>query len=298
MTTTRSICLTIALALPVCTIPVAPQSARAAPTPQELQQAEALATEGKLYFRTKQFDKAAELFMKAYVKGRSASLVYNAARAYEEAGKLKQAIATFEHYQTLAADDPKGRSAAAGRVAALKVRQAELDAQAKRARDAEAAENARKAAAAAAAAQRREQQADRDAKAAAAQPKPQAGAAPSPTVRAAAPQPFPVWRSVAAGGLVLASVGAYVAAVGAATELPAEEVVDDATKQKYLTNQDRASTWRVVAIGAGVAGVGVGAWAFWHWWTARRAGGKTAESAAMTLLPMAHGTGVVAAHRF
>jgi len=289
----------IALLLPM----LLPAVAVAAPSAADLAAAEALATEAKLYFRTKQFEKAAELFMKAYVKGRTASLVYNAARAYEEGGKIKQAIATFEHYQTLAKDDPAGRKAAAGRIAALrKIERRQAEAERRRAAAAAAKAAAAKARAAAAAKARAAAAA---AKAKANRKGQVAGKAPAgggAHGKLAPARPFPVWRTVGAGTLLAVSVAAYANAWTLANDIQPEDITDDDKKNEYLANQDSATSWRVVSVGAAVVGVGVGAWAFWDWWQGRKAGKGTSAAASTSprvlLLPSRDGVTMGAALTF
>lgn len=80
--------------------------------------AEVVATQAKEQFKAGKFEVAARLFMQAYAKSHSPALVYNAARAYEEAGKKGDAISLFKLYSTLS-DDADGILDARQRIAKL-----------------------------------------------------------------------------------------------------------------------------------------------------------------------------------
>jgi len=67
--------------------------------------AEALALQAKEKFRAKKFEEAAKLFMQAYAKDPQPPLVFNAARAYEEAGMNGEAAGLFRLYLSIAKDD-------------------------------------------------------------------------------------------------------------------------------------------------------------------------------------------------
>ena len=117
--------ITVLLALAV-TAAISPHSAHAVEASDEdLRKAEALATEGKVYFRSKLFSKSADKFMQAFGLSKRPALVYNAARAYEEAGQFSEAMAMFEHYRTIKGVDAKGKVAAAEKVKSIRVRIAE-----------------------------------------------------------------------------------------------------------------------------------------------------------------------------
>ncbi len=76
-------------------------TAAAGPTDAELRRAEALATEARMFFKSKLYKDAALQFMEAFALSQRPALVYNAARAYEEADMLDKSIALFGHYQRL-----------------------------------------------------------------------------------------------------------------------------------------------------------------------------------------------------
>lgn len=92
---------TAALAPPVL---AAPPKAKASPAEAE---AEAIRLRAVEHFKAKQYDAAAKAFMQAYARVPTPALVYNAARAYEEAGKTGDAAALFRLYITIS-DDADG----------------------------------------------------------------------------------------------------------------------------------------------------------------------------------------------
>lgn len=81
-------------------------------------EASLLTTRAKAAFKAGEFDEAARLFMKAYALSGEAAQVFNAARAYEEAGKVGDAVGLFRLYTTLA-DDPDGIADARERIRKL-----------------------------------------------------------------------------------------------------------------------------------------------------------------------------------
>jgi len=80
--------------------------------------AEAVATQAKEQFKAGEFEAAAKLFMQAYAKSHAPALLYNAARAYEEAGKKGDALTLFRLYITLS-PDAEGIQDARQRIAKL-----------------------------------------------------------------------------------------------------------------------------------------------------------------------------------
>lgn len=86
---------------------MAPQAATSAPKAEANADAEVLARTATEPFKLRQFERAAQLFVKAYGKSRKTALMFNAARAYEEAGKLGDLAALFRLYWSIA-DDPDG----------------------------------------------------------------------------------------------------------------------------------------------------------------------------------------------
>ena len=87
-----------------------------------LAEAEGLARQAKEAFIAKDFEVAAKLFMSAYGKSHSPALVFNAARSYEEAGKVGDAAALFRLYISLTSDTA-GLQEAREHLAKLEARQ-------------------------------------------------------------------------------------------------------------------------------------------------------------------------------
>ncbi len=84
-----------------------------------VREAEALATEAKIFFKSKLFDKAAQKFLEAYTRSKSPALLYNAARAYQEAKLYPQALAIFQEYRQLPAIGDGGRRDADQQIAEI-----------------------------------------------------------------------------------------------------------------------------------------------------------------------------------
>ena len=269
--------------------------ANAQGSPADMRNAEALATEGKVYFRTKLYDKAADKFMQAFGISKRPALLYNAARAYEEAKKLPEAIAMFEHYKTVAADD-RGKLEAQKKIDALKARQKREEAAA-----AAAAANAatqKRAADAAAAKQKAAKAKTASGKTKSGDTSKAAGTKTTTGTGLASgrfedrQRVFPLWRSVGSGTLLLFAGAAYANAYRIATDVRPDDVIDDTTREEYKANQSSAGTWQIISISAAVAGVGVGAWAAWDWWQS----GK--PKPAVTLAPLHGGRGLALIGRF
>ena len=227
-----------------------------APDAAELERAEGLATEAKAYFKGKLFEQAATKFLQAFGVARRPALVFNAARAYEEAKKPRRAVAIFQMYADLPDCSAEGKVDALARI---KVLQGAIDAN-----DAEAA------------------------KAAALDKRASGGATKKPPVvpikEPAAPErTFPLWRTVAGGGLTLLAAGAWLNALSLADQMPFEEVVDDASRERYLELADDARMWQVIAISGAIVGVGIIAWGQVDYWLLQPA--PTARRSAFSLLP-------------
>jgi hypothetical protein len=91
-------------------------------------EAEALATKAVERFKAKDFDAAAKLFMQAYAKSHTPALVFNAARAYEDAGKAGDAASLFKLYITIS-EDADGILDARERIQRLEGKQAKAEPQ-------------------------------------------------------------------------------------------------------------------------------------------------------------------------
>lgn len=82
------------------------------------------AIKAQALFKSGQFIKAAEAFLEAYAVAPKATLLFNAARAYEEAKALDEAIALYERYLTLKDADGAGKADARKRLSDLTERRA------------------------------------------------------------------------------------------------------------------------------------------------------------------------------
>lgn len=294
----RNRCLPVLLALVMSLALCLPGAASGTPTEFDLKNAEALATEAKVYFRTKQFDKAADKFMQAFGVSKKPALLYNAARAYEEAGKLQQAVAMFTHYRSLAAADVAGKGAAARKIESL-------SAQIKRAKEAEKKRMA-------SAQKEREREikvvAPPRATASSAASAPSSSAAKRPALVTAtkderrrptsakttvAGKAFPLWRAVGAGSSLLFAGASYANAYRIATAVAPSEVIDEASKSRYQSNAQSAQTWRIVAVAGAVAGVGLAAWAGWAWVTNAESNERT-----VAISPMLGQPGITVGRHF
>lgn len=110
--------LAVALATAEVAAPNAAFAANRAVDKAEARQAEVVAAQAKQAFKDRQFEYAARLFMKAYAISKEPALVFNAARAYEEAGKSGDACSLFRLYATIS-DDPDGIADAWARIKRL-----------------------------------------------------------------------------------------------------------------------------------------------------------------------------------
>lgn len=261
-----------AVALVVCALWAGSHAAPALAEPNDadLRKAEALATEAKVFFRSRLFKEAAQQFMEAFALSQRPALVYNAARAYEEGGYHQKAVALFNHYARLPDVDQAGREAALKRRDKL---QAVIDARTA-ANERAAQEEARKSKAAqeAAARERAAAEARKAAEARQAEEKRKrekaAAAAAAAAARQRAQPTFPVWRMSGAGAALVLGLGCYLNALSLANEMPSEEVKTNADRERYLELESDARLWRGLAVGAAVIGVGVAGWAAWDTWLA------------------------------
>lgn len=236
-----------ALLLATTLLSAVPATATPKPKPaaskEAAREAALLATRAKTAFKEGQFDDAARLFMKAYAVSGEAALVYNAARAYEEGGKVGDAVGLFRLYTTIA-DDPDGIADARERIRKLEAGRLGAGAPAPAAADPAASPPATA-------------------------PE-SAGAKPSaalPTVLRAAP-PDRTWLWVAAGTAGLAAAGgATLLALGASASRDANAIAirSPGDIDRYNTAYDDADRLRNFGwAGMGVAAVAGGA-AAWLW---------------------------------
>ncbi len=87
-----------------------------------MRRAKAMATEAKALFQNGEFIDAAHLFMEAYAISKHVTLIFNAARGYEQAGQLKRAESLFKLYLSIVGDDEAGRADAIARLEAVRAR--------------------------------------------------------------------------------------------------------------------------------------------------------------------------------
>ena len=240
-----------------------PAGAAEGPDPADTRRAEAAATEAKVFFKAGLFDKASAKFMEAFAISKRPSLMYNAARAYEEGQNLREAVALFKHYRDLSEVGVDGRRDADERIARMEevLRQQAAIEDARRA-DALRLERARQDEAAQLHAERERQQRAALEREKAAQLAQDA----TPSAPGVAPRRVS-WAIVATGLGVIAIAGAaYAAALYEADSARKTTIASDADVTGYLGHADEAKTFRAVALGAGVVGAGLAAWAALDWW--------------------------------
>jgi len=246
------------------------EPARAAETADEgvQRKAKALATEAKFLFQQKAFVQAGVCFMEAYTLVKEPTLVFNAARSYEEAKDADKAIALYRAYLGHADIDAGGRADAEVRIARLQEAIAHGRAAAEReaaARDARAKEV------------KERDQKDRERKeregiersrrdqAERAEAE-RAAAERAKAAEAARKRPFPTVAAVTTAGLAVTGGALYALAVveaGDARELEPSLKTDD-DRAAYFGHVDRATSLRNAAIAASVLGTGCAAWLLWE----------------------------------
>jgi tetratricopeptide (TPR) repeat protein len=111
--------LALGAALALALAPLAPRLALAAPNKEDVTRAEAKAMEAKFAFKAEKYADAARLFLEAYAIVRRPALLFNAARAWEEAKRYREAKVAFEQYLELPDVSADGKADARRRVAAL-----------------------------------------------------------------------------------------------------------------------------------------------------------------------------------
>lgn len=94
-------------------------SAGAAPAASDLKEAEAKAVEAKFYYARGLFREAAETYFLAFTLSNRPDMLYNAARAYEQAKLLEKAKALYESYLLLQGVTDEGKRDAQARIAAI-----------------------------------------------------------------------------------------------------------------------------------------------------------------------------------
>ena len=107
------------------TAPQLPSPAHAQVSKDELAKAEAKALQAKFKFKAEAYAEAAELFLEAFTISKSPALLFNAARAFEEAKRYKEARAAFEQYLSLPGLSASGRDDARAHIASCDAKIAE-----------------------------------------------------------------------------------------------------------------------------------------------------------------------------
>ncbi|MBI5608654.1 MAG: hypothetical protein HY902_07215 [Deltaproteobacteria bacterium] len=107
-----ALALAVTAALPVAT-------AHAKPKADSLSEAESVAETAARRFKEGDFELAAKLFDRAYELAKKPTLLFNAGRAYEQAGQREEALARYEAYVQVETD-PGGREEAKLRAARLR----------------------------------------------------------------------------------------------------------------------------------------------------------------------------------
>lgn len=288
--------LACALAVAVVALPSVPRLAYAAVSKEDIARAEAKALEAKFAFKAGKFETAAKLFLEAFAISRRPALIFNAARAWEEAGRLGEAKVAFEQYLELPDVSAAGKKDARARIAALEGRIAAADAKAaaeKAAADKAAAEKeaADKAAAEQAAA---DEAAKRKTASAASGEGNNAGDGASMQVATPAAGGRNAWVSyglLGGGGvLILLSAVSWAGAVSRVEAANAMDFGQDDAVAKYNEEITASETARNGAVFFAAIGAGLAGWGAWRLWIADDAPARTALWGAPTLLPTATGT--------
>lgn len=228
--------------------------------------AEGKATEAKIMFQQKQFAAAAELFFQAYAIVKRPSLLYNAARANEEAGNIDKAVALYKSYRETQGVDEGGRTEATARIAKLQKAIDDRDAAIASAKaEKERAEKQRLAAEQELRDQQARDLAQRERAAKDKELKDKLAKAEA-AAKLDAKRPFPVMAAAATGSLVVVGGGLYGAALSQAAAAHALEptLQSRADGDAYFGHVQNATTLRNAAIAAGVLGAGCAAWFVWE----------------------------------
>ncbi len=275
--------------------------------PAAVRRAEAIATEAKFLFKQKAYEDAAARFFEAYTLVNKPALLFNAARAYEEAGNIDRAAALFRAYIDFAGVGADGKAEASKRLAPLEKTLAE-----RQAADAAVASKAaaEKLAAESAEAQRQEAlaterrkaadarlEAERQAaRAAGERANAERRAAEEATARANTPgkpqggesgatmeRKLPWLQIGVTAGAGLSSGILYGLALSQADSARALEgkVTSDALKVSYLDRASRARTLQAGAIITGIATAAAAGWLAFEFVRPSQPAGKVT----LTLLP-------------
>ena len=259
----------------------------------DLERAEAKAIEAKVFFKGGLYAEAATGFMQAFAISRRPDMMFNAARAYEQAGMAAQAVALFEQYQQLTDAPAQGK-----KDAALRIAQLNAVLQARRAATAAPETGV-------------SPTTPRPAQPPAADPVqapvqvpvqvPVQAALPQPThtrVDPAAPRPSKAWSiTLAAGGgtLVLVGLLSWSAAVNQIDTANKMDFAAVNAQTSYTTSVQQAKSTRAFGIGSSLVGIGLGVWGGWRLWHAPAHESKAKASAVLTpVLDIERGLGGLA----
>ena len=250
----------------------------------ELRKAEAAATEAKVFFKAGLFDKASTKFMEAFAISKRPSLMYNAARAYEEGLNFREAVALLRHYRDLPDVGVDGKRDADERIARMEgvLRQQAAD-------EAQKTEAARLEAERVATELRNKQEAERARQERERLERERVAQLPlgaTPTVaRPATRQVSWVLVASAAAVGVLAG-GAYGEALYEANQARKLTIVDVNDVTTYQGHVSDAKTFQAVAITGTVVASGLAAWAVLDWWYSGANGDeKTPPKASIGVFP-------------
>lgn len=269
------------LAIAVCAALLCAASPALSQTKKDLERAEAKATEGKAYFKGKLFAEAADAFMGAYAIVRKPTLVYNAARAREELGDHKRAIALFNMYVGLATVSEAGKKAAREHIAKLQAKVDAAEAAARAAEEQKKLDAAKKA--------RAEGAATKAATAAASASR--IGVAKGAAVDGE--RVFPLWRASGGGALALFAAAAQFNALRNADLARLGNLTATSEAAATISARDSAQLWQGVAIGTGVVAAGLVGWAAYDYFVAKTPKKQTFR--ALWVAPDAHGRWVLSA---
>ena len=236
----------------------------------DLAKAEAKALQAKFKFKAEAYAEAAELFLEAFTISKSPALLFNAARAFEEARRYKEARAAFEQYLGLPGLSDAGRADARAHLQTCEAKIAEA-ASATPAGSATPPGSATPTGSAAApgdATPPATTPPPTEAPSTGSAPAPGAGAGPVDAggIRGAPaadpPSKLLTWSLIGGGGLlVLMSAAGYAGSVARAQAANDMDFSVDSAKARYNTEFDAAesgiaSSTFLLVVGAGLAGWG------------------------------------------
>ena len=232
-----------ALVLSLAAMTAAPVPAHAAPKshpPDAEPAAEQYAARAVERFKAKDFEAAAKLFMQAYARDPKAALVFNAARAYEEAGKSGDAASLFRLYITISQD--------ADGIVDARTRLKKLEGP----------------------------RAPPGAPVPAVTSVPAIALAAAPTAHESAAEPAPLrWSvTIAAGAAVAGGVALFLVARNASLAANDLKLRNPADVQTYNDRFDHAESLQGWAVATTAVGAGLAAWATWLHLHARPAQGS------------------------